>query len=341
MTPGARNEAYRLGAPRNGAILILLMLMLIALALWSLTIGATEITPVEVLRAFTAPEGRRADIVLHDVRLPRMAAALIIGALLAVAGAIMQAVTGNPMADPGLLGVNAGAAFAVVLAIALAGITATGTLIWIAFAGAGLAAGAVYGLGAAGRSGATPVKLVLAGVVVASFLTALTTAVMVVDAQTFDVVRLWTAGSVKGRQMQDILAVLPHALVGLVLALALRGQFDALALGADVASGLGQSQALWRPIAALLVVVLAGSAVALAGPVGFVGLVVPHIVRLSLGGDYRRLLPVAALVGAGLTLLADTLPRALWGRDMPVGITLALIGAPVFVWLARRAGGAA
>lgn len=312
--------------------------LLLALALWSLTVGASDIGLAQVWDALTGAEDARADIVVRDVRLPRMVAALAAGSALAVAGAIMQAVTGNPMADPGILGVNAGAAFAVVLAIAFAGVSAAGTLVWIAFAGAAVAAVLVFALGAAGRSGATPVKLVLAGVVIGSFLSALTMAILVVDAQTFDAVRLWTAGSVKGRQMQDVAAVLPHAVLALAATFLLRGQFNAMALGMQVAQGLGQNQTLWRGIALVLVVALAGSAVAMAGPVGFVGLVVPHIVRLSLGADYRVIISLSAVVGAGLAVTADTLPRALWSVDMPVGITLALIGAPVFVGLARGAG---
>lgn len=318
-----------------------LCLILPLLALWSLTVGASDVGVADILSALTGPRGDRSDIILHEVRLPRMLAAVAIGAALAVAGTIMQAVTGNPMADPGLLGVNAGAAFAVVLAIALGGVSAAGALVWVAFAGAGAAAAVVYALGAAGRSGATPVKLILAGVVVGSFLTALTSSILIVDAQTFDVVRLWTAGSLKGRNLADVLRVLPYLAAAVTIALILRDQFNSMALGSEVASALGQSQALWRGIAALLVVGLAGSSVALAGPVGFVGLVVPHIVRLATGGDHRSLLPLSALVGAALTLLADTLPRALWGRDMPVGITLALVGAPVFIWLARRSRGEA
>lgn len=322
------------------AALIALWLVLPLLAVWSLTVGASDISLTEALTALTDPQGERSDIILREVRLPRLLAALAIGAALAVAGTIMQAVTGNPMADPGLLGVNAGAAFAVVLAIALGGISAAGTLVWVAFLGAGVAAAIVYALGAAGRSGATAIKLILAGVVVGSFLTALTSSILVVDAQTFDVVRLWTAGSLKGRQLEDVLRVLPYLVTAVVAALTLSHQFNSMALGSDVAASLGQNQALWRGIAAILVVALAGSAVALAGPVGFVGLVVPHIVRLATGGDHRSLLPLAALFGAGLTIVADTLPRALWDRDMPVGITLALVGAPVFIWLARRSGGA-
>lgn len=317
------------------------LLALVVLALWALTVGSSDISLHRAMQALLSPADERADIVIRTVRLPRVVAAISAGAALAVAGAIMQAVTGNPLAEPGLLGVNAGASFAVVLAISLIGISGGGQLMWAAFLGAALAAVAVYALGAAGRSGATPLKLVLAGVVVATFLGALTMSVLILDAQTMDVVRLWTAGSLRNRQMSQILPVLPWLMAALIAALLLREQFTALSLGAETSQALGQNPAMWRILSAVLVVGLAGGSVAIAGPLGFVGLVVPHIVRLSLGPDYRLILPFAALGGAGLALIGDTLPRAALGVDVPLGITMALIGAPFFIWLARRRSGAA
>ncbi|WBU53938.1 iron ABC transporter permease [Paracoccus sp. SCSIO 75233] len=314
---------------------------LVVLALWALTVGSSDISLHRAMQALLSPADERADIVIRTVRLPRVIAAISAGAALAVAGAIMQAVTGNPLAEPGLLGVNAGASFAVVLAISLIGISGGGQLMWAAFLGAALAAVAVYTLGAAGRSGATPLKLVLAGVVVATFLGALTMSVLILDAQTMDVVRLWTAGSLRNRQMSQILPVLPWLMAALIAALLLREQFTALSLGAETSQALGQNPAMWRILSAVLVVGLAGGSVAIAGPLGFVGLVVPHIVRLSVGPDYRLILPFAALGGAGLALIGDTLPRAALGVDVPLGITMALIGAPFFIWLARRRSGAA
>lgn len=326
--------------PGYAALTALSLLALVVLALWALTVGSSDISLHRALQALLSPADERADIVIRTVRLPRVIAAISAGAALAVAGAIMQAVTGNPLAEPGLLGVNAGASFAVVLAISLIGISGGGQLMWAAFLGAALAAVAVYTLGAAGRSGATPLKLVLAGVVVATFLGALTMSVLILDAQTMDVVRLWTAGSLRNRQMSQILPVLPWLMAALIAALLLREQFTALSLGAETSQALGQNPAMWRILSAVLVVGLAGGSVAIAGPLGFVGLVV-HIVRLSLGPDYRLILPFAALGGAGLALFGDTLPRAALGVDVPLGITMALIGAPFFIWLARRRSGAA
>ena len=312
--------------------LLVLAGLLAALAVWSLTVGSSEISLARAMQALLAPGDGRADIVVREVRLPRLAAAASAGAALAVAGAVMQAMTGNALADPGLLGVNVGASFAVIMAISLAGISGGAALMWVAFAGAGAAALLVLALGA----GSGPERLVLAGVVVASFLSALGMAVLILDQATLDVVRLWTAGSLRNRQMAQVAPVLPWLALALLAALVLREQFTILSLGAETAQGLGQSPMLWRGISALIVTALAGSAVAIAGPLGFVGLVVPHLARLSLGPDYRLVLPFAALAGAALAVLGDALPRAALGVDVPLGITMALVGAPFFIALARR-----
>lgn len=327
-------------AGRFLALPALLAVALLVLAVWAMGVGASDISMARVAQALWAPGTERADIVVMQVRLPRVLAGLSAGAALAVAGAIMQAVTGNPLAEPGILGVNAGAAFAVVCGLAFLDMTAVTRLVWMGFAGAGAAALLVYGLGTAGRSGPTPLKLVLAGVVVTTFLGSVTTSILLFDAQTLETVRFWTAGSLKGRQLGDVLTTLPYLLAALAVALACAAQFTAMSLGAEVARGLGQNALLWRAIAALLVVGLAGSAVAMAGPLAFVGLVVPHMARMVAGADYRRILPLCLLGGAALTLCADTLPRALGDTDIPVGITLALLGAPFFIWLARRHGAA-
>jgi len=317
---------------RTGPVSLLLAAALAALAVWAMSVGSSGIGAPRVLAALVAPAGERDDLVVATVRLPRVLAAIAVGAALGVAGAIMQAMTANPLAEPGLLGVNAGAAFGVVVAIAFLDVSAVGALVWVAFLGAALAAALVATLG----RGATPIRIVLAGVVVTTFLGALTASILVLDAQTLEAVRLWTAGSLAGRRMSEIGAVLPYLLLALGASLLAARHFTTMSLGADAAAALGQSPALWRAGGAAMVVGLAGSAVALAGPIGFVGLLAPHLARRTVGGDYRRVLPVAMLAGATLTLAADTLPRALFGRDVPAGVTLALIGAPVLVWIARR-----
>ncbi|WP_167620199.1 FecCD family ABC transporter permease [Paracoccus ravus] len=231
---------------RVSALFLGLLFALVLLSIWSVTVGSSDILLPRAWQAVVAPGDERADIVILSVRLPRVIAALAARAALAVAGAIMQAVTGNPLAEPGLLGINPGAGFAVILAISLAGVTVGGALVWAAFAGAALAALAVYLLGPAERGGATPLKLVLAGVVVSTLLGAVGTAVLLRDAQTLDVVRMWSAGSLKNREMAQVLPVLPWLGASLIAAMVVREQFTALSLGAETARGLGQNPLLWR-----------------------------------------------------------------------------------------------
>jgi len=326
------------GAPSTHA---LLAAALVGACLASLAIGTTTIPLPVILDALLAPDGSREHVVVVSQRLPRMLIGCAVGASLACAGAIMQAVTNNPLASPGLLGVNAGAAFAVVMAIVTLGAQPDSVLVWYAFGGAAASAAIVYGLGSAGRAGATPLRLALAGAIVTSFLGSITAAVLVFDQSTLDNVRLWTAGTLSGRSLRTFLTVGPYVAFGLVATLAVGRQITTLGLGAEIARSVGQNQAQWRAVAALLVVLLAGSAVALAGPVGFVGLVVPHVARMIVGTDYRDILPFCMLGGATLVVAADASVRlAMPEQDLPVGVTMALIGAPFFVYLARSRIGA-
>lgn len=332
------------GSPPHGtrpfdpraATLSALVVCVVATALWAVTIGPTRIPPSDIVAAITSFDGSRDHLVIATVRLPRVLAGIIAGAALAVAGAIMQAVTNNPLASPGLLGVNAGAAFGVVMTLTFAPGVPTGTYVWAAFAGAAVAAGIVYALGSMGVAGATPVKLALAGAIVSAFVASLTSAVLIFDKTTLDAIRFWSVGSLAGRSMATVVSVSPYVGIGLAVALLMRRQITTMSLGADVARTVGQNLILWRSIAALTVVLLAGGAVAVAGPIGFVGLVVPHAVRLLTGLDYRWILPFCAVGGALLVIGSDALARELLPeRELPVGITMALIGAPFFVYLAR------
>jgi iron complex transport system permease protein len=322
--------------------LLLLFCLLTATSMWAVTLGTIYIPFLTFWDAIFHFDGTREHLLVMSIRLPRVLAGLLAGSALAVSGAIMQAVTNNPLASPGLLGINAGAAFAVVLIMTLFGAGTGDVYLWFAFCGAGCAAIVVYGLGSFGLAGQSTVGLVLAGAIVATFLTALTSAVLIFDESTLDTVRLWTAGSVSGRTMAQASAVAPYILTGLASALFLGRHLVTLSLGADAARSLGQNPLVWRAIAVVLVILLAGSAVALAGPIGFVGLVVPHIARLTIGVDYRWILPFSALGGALLVVGADTAGRMLFGsQNFPVGVTVALIGAPFFLWLARnKVGGA-
>lgn len=323
--------------PAGFAALACGLVLIFALSLMQ---GAQPIPAARLLETLVAPDGSRDYLVLSGIRLPRALTGLLAGSALAVAGTILQAATGNPLASPGLLGVNAGAAFSVVLAISLLGIAEPGITLWCAFAGAAAASVAVYALGQS--AGGTPLTLLLSGAVTGGILTALTTVVLIYDQHALDQVRLWTAGSLGGRQMDDVAAIAPFILAALAAALLLRRQIMVLSLGRDVAQGLGQNRLLWLPVALTLAVLLASGAVALAGPVGFVGLVAPHLVRLVAGPDYRVLLPAAALAGPALLLGADTAGHWLSASaSFPVGISTALLGAPFFIWLARRGTGSA
>lgn len=319
----------------------LLALAVAAAALLAMTVGTTRVPVAAVVDAILFFDGSREHIVIIHVRLPRVLAGMLVGAGLAVAGAIMQAATGNPLASPGLLGINAGAAFAVVMGIVLLGTDSSTVQIWQAFAGAGVAAVLVYAAGSIGTGGPTPLKLALAGAVFGAFLSALTTSVLIFDRGALDQIRLWSVGSLEGRSLASVAAVAPYLLGGLAGAILFRRQVMTLSLGADIARALGQSPAVWRAVAVVAVVLLAGAAVALAGPVGFVGLVVPHAARFLVGSDYGRIIPASALGGALLVVGADGLARAAFpDQAIPVGVTMALVGAPLFIHLARNRVGA-
>jgi iron complex transport system permease protein len=323
----------------GGRLLALAMLLclVIAMSIWAATLGTTRIPFSTIPDAILRFDGSRDHLFVVTIRLPRVIAALLAGSALAVAGAIMQAVTNNPLASPGLLGINAGAAFAVVSMMTFFGAGISDTYIWFAFAGAGAAAIVVYVLGSFGAVAHSPVGLVLAGAIVATFLTSLTSAILIFDQSTLDAVRMWTAGSVTGRTMAQAAAVAPYIVSGLVASLFLGRHLTTLSLGADAARSVGQDPLFWRGASILIVILLAGGAVALAGPIGFVGLVVPHVVRMTVGFDYRWIIPFSALGGALLVVGADTTGRMVFGsQSFPVGVTIALVGAPFFLWLARK-----
>lgn len=320
----------------------LLALLLAFLSLWSLTVGTTAIPLSDALRAVTSEGTSHQDVIISTIRLPRVLTAIIVGSTLGVAGALMQAVTSNPLASPDLLGISAGAAFAVVISIVFFNAQSPLVFLWFAFGGAAVAGAIVYVIAAAGMSGVTPVKLALSGAVLSVFLGSVSASLLIFDMKAIDTIRMWSVGSLVGKEMASVVAVAPFALAGVAATLLLAKEVTTLSLGADVAQAVGQNVVVWRLISGAMVILMAGSSVALAGPIGFVGLVVPHIVRLSVGIDYRWILPFCALSGALLVVTADGLQRSLTGIDIPVGVTLALIGAPFFVWLARsRSGGIA
>jgi iron complex transport system permease protein len=302
-----------------------------------IALGAADIDLRTIYEAlFQYDAAQMEHLIIRTVRLPRVVAGAIIGAGLAVAGAVMQGLTANPLASPGVLGINAGAAFAVVLGVYLLGAPPLWTYGVLAITGAAAAAIIVYGLSSLGRGGATPVKLTLAGVIFATFTGAITTAILVLDENTFEQIRFWTVGSLAGRGWEIIAWAGPIVLAGLVGAVLLGRQITTISLGQDIAKGLGQNTAVIRAVAALMVILLAGGSVAIAGPVAFVGLIIPHVVRAICGVDYRWIIPYAAVAGAMLVIVADTLGRVvIRPQEIPVGVMLAFVGAPFFIYLAR------
>ncbi len=311
--------------------------LLAFVVLLSLAVGSKSIPFGEVVRAFTDFDGSNDHLVVRELRLPRTLVGLLVGAALAVSGALMQAITRNPLAEPGLLGVNAGAAFAVVFAIYLFDIGTLSAYVWFAFVGAAIASVMVFVLGSIGRGGATPIRLALAGAALTALLGSFTSAVLLLDQQALDQYRFWAVGSLAGRDESTLLDVLPFIAVGLVLSIGLARPLNSLGLGEDTARALGTRVGWTRVTTAVAVTLLCGAATAACGPIGFVGLVVPLAARSICGPDQRWLLPYSAVLGPVVLLTCDVAGRVVARpSEVQVGIMTAAIGGPAFVILVRR-----
>ncbi|MBN8933851.1 MAG: iron chelate uptake ABC transporter family permease subunit [Rhizobium pusense] len=314
------------------------VMLLLFITTLSLLVGARPIAPASVFTAVITYDPNLPDhIIVHDYRLPRTLLGLLCGAAFGVSGALIQAATRNPLADPGILGVNAGAAFFVTLAVGLFGFHSIDAYLWFAFLGAILVTLAVYALGAAGRDGATPVRLVLAGVALSAVLGGIGSAITLLDPQTFNSMRFWSIGSVAGRNMEILAAVAPFIGLGLLIALVAARSLNAVALGDDLARSLGANIIRARILTVIAVTLLAGAGTAAAGPIGFVGLMVPHVVRWFTGPDQRCIIPMTMFYAPVLLLSADIAGRLiLFPGELEAGIVTAFIGAPVLILLARR-----
>ncbi|WP_427886338.1 FecCD family ABC transporter permease [Kribbella sp. GL6] len=312
-----------------------LVAVLAVVVVLSLCVGDRWIGPGEVYRALVDFSGSDTDRVVRYLRLPRTVAGVLVGAALGLSGALMQGVTRNPLADPGILGVNAGAAVAVVAAIGLFGIHSLTGYVWFAMGGALVTTVAVYLVGAVG--GTTPLKLALAGAAISALLGSITSAATLTDLSTLNEYRFWVVGSLSLADVRIVAQAAPFVAVGIILALVLGRSLNQLALGDDLAQALGTRVLLVRVLAGLAVVVLAGTATAIAGPIGFLGLAVPHVARLVVGPDQRRILPCSMLLAPVVLLLADIVGRVVVRpAELQVGIFTALIGAPLFIALVRR-----
>ena len=321
---------------RSAGLLVAIALLGIAVLL-SIAIGAKDIHLFVVWNALWHPRPVSDDYVVRSLRVPRTIIAVLVGAALGVSGALIQALTRNPLADPGILGVNAGAAFAVSLGVSAFGIGSISGYLWFAFAGALLVTVAVYLIGAAGRGGADPVRLVLAGVAVGAVLAGITTGLTLANPRAFDQMRSWNAGSVVGRGLDVGWPVLPFLAVGLLLAAVCARPLNAIALGDDLARSLGANVVRTRVIVVVAVTLLAGGATAIAGPIAFVGLMVPHVARWIVGPDQRWILAYTVVFAPILLLVSDVVGRVLMRPgEIPVGIVTAFVGAPVLIAMIRR-----
>ncbi|MET4640428.1 iron ABC transporter permease [Streptomyces sp. NPDC005479] len=330
--PAAVPRRHRRALATATAVLALLVAVLLSLA-----VGARTIAPSAVLDALLHGGHSDAAEVIRQLRVPRTLIGLMVGAALALAGTVLQGITRNPIADPGILGISQGASVGVVLAIAYAGIHTLTGYVWFAFAGAAVASVAVYAIASRGRGGATPVKLALGGAAINALLVSVTMAVLTTKASALDEFRFWQVGSISGREAEVAQQIWPFLLVGTVLVLSVARGLDALALGEDVAKGLGQKVATVRIVGGVGATVLTGVGVAAAGPIAFIGLAVPHIARAVVGSDHRWVLPMAALIGPVMLLVSDVIGRIVFPPgEVPAGVMTALIGVPFLVALVRR-----
>jgi len=332
----ARRPAVARSNRARSIWLICLVLLLGLLVMMSVTIGTRDVAWADISAALAGRTDGIGEAAVA-VRIPRTLLALLAGGALGLAGAVMQGVTRNPLADPGILGVNMGASLAVVVGVVWFDIASAQAYIWTAIFGAGVSAVFVYTIGSLGRGGATPLKLALAGAATSVAFSSLVIAVVLPRADIAGGIRSWQIGGVGGATFERILPVLPFLAAGFAISLLSARKLNSLALGDDLAAGLGERVAIARAVAALGAILLCGATTAVCGPIGFLGLIVPHLCRLLIGVDHRWLLPFSALSGACLMLAADVVGRiAARPAELDVGIVTALIGAPFFIWIVRR-----
>lgn len=314
-----------------GAVLLAVVFVL------SLWVGARGIAFAEVWESLWHPDGGETSFIVHEMRMPRAWLAVIVGAALGVAGALIQALTRNPLADTGILGVGAGANFAVVIAIGLLGVTAISQYLWFAFLGAIVVTVLVYALGSIGSLGASPVRLTLVGVALGALLGGVASGITMLHPDSFEDMLRWSAGSLAGRGWGILGTVAIPIGLGLLLGVIAGRPLNAIALGDDLARALGARVIRTRVLVIIAVTLLAGAATAAAGPIGFVGLMVPHVVRWFAGPDQRWIIPFSAVGAAVLLLASDVVGRVVLApQELEVGIVTAVIGAPVLIILARR-----
>lgn len=315
-----------------------LFLLFLSAAFLSIAVGKTSIPLSTVWDAFFHYDPSNTNqVIIRTSRLTRTLIAVTIGASLSIAGALMQALTRNPLAAPDIFGVNAGALFFIVTSATFFSVESLSGYMWIGFIGAGVAGAIVYLLGSMGEDGLSPIRIVLAGAAISALFISFTQGMLVLDEQRMQSVLFWLAGSVAGRELGILLPVLPFIIGAIILSLLIGKPLNILMSGDDVAKNLGQNIGLVKLLIGVVVVFLAGGSVAVAGSVGFIGLVVPHIVKGLTGPNYQWILPMSGLVGAALLLLADVAARLIIApQEMPIGVMTALFGTPFFIYIARK-----
>jgi iron complex transport system permease protein len=313
--------------------------LLLVLALLSIALGSRDVAPGDVWNAIIGTTQGADATVIRDMRVPRTVLGILVGAALAMGGTILQGVARNPLADPGVLGITPGAAAAVVVAALAFGTMPAGDAVWFAFAGAGIATVLVYAIASFGTEGATPVKLALAGAALTALCTSITSAILLADPDALNELRMWQVGALAGRYAPVLAQLWPFFAVGIVVALFVGRPLNLLSLGDDLARSLGLRLVPTRTVLFAVVAVLCGAATAACGPIVFVGLMIPHLVRLLTGPDYRWILVYSALLGPVLVLGADIIGRLILASgEVPVGVVIGVLGAPVFVLLVRFRG---
>jgi iron complex transport system permease protein len=338
-TPAASRETAPRHRPGAGLAvgLVVLVAALLVVCFFSITLGSRGVGVSTIWKAFTDFDpGSASETVIREMRVPRTLIGVLAGAALGLSGVILQGVTRNPLADPGIMGINAGAAAFIVFGIMILGVQGVIGYVWLAFIGAGFATVTVYGIASFGREGATPVKLALAGAAVTAVLTSITSAIIMTNVDALNELRFWQVGALAGRYMSVFWQTGPFILVGLIVAMCAGRALNGLALGEDLALALGQRLKLTRFILFVTVAVLCGAATAACGPIVFVGLVVPHLARFICGPDYRWILPYSLLLTPIVLLLADIFGRlVITPGELQVGVVLGVLGAPVFILLVR------
>ncbi|MFI3176310.1 MAG: iron ABC transporter permease [Eubacteriales bacterium] len=315
--------------------ILISILILFVVCIISIMLGSTKFTVVETLSVFTnsITEDALANQIIMNIRIPRLITGMFVGMNLGVAGVLLQGILRNPMASPNIIGVNAGAGFGAIIAMTILPQFASSVPIF-AFLGALSATITIYLLSCQNSAKSNPVYIVLAGIAVSNLLSALTSALMALNTDALDITYSWLLGSLSGRTWSSVSIIIPYSIVGLTLALMISPKINIFGLGDEVASSLGVSVSIYRAFIMLIASILAGSAVSVAGTIGFVGLISPHIARLFIGNDHRFLVPLSAIFGGILLTLSDTVARTIFNPvELSVGIVTSVLGAPFFLWL--------